>query len=111
MKSFPLIFWFNSEYFEYRQQSNRLTNKKVTGFKKKNFTTFLGKTKTYARPRYVCQYLFFFIFVYVMLMLKEFCISKGPHSKNLVNRPTLVPIIFPLWGHIFTFHFVDFVAD
>ena len=31
MKPFSLIFWLNSEYFEY----NRFTNKKVTGFKKK----------------------------------------------------------------------------
>ena len=30
----------------------------VTGFLKKNFTTFLGKTKTYTRRRYVGQYFF-----------------------------------------------------
>ena len=70
------IFWVHTTV-------QSLHKHKVTGFFKKNFSTFLGKTKTYARPRYFCQYFFIFIFIYIMLILKEFCISKGSHSKNL----------------------------
>ena len=54
MKHFQLIF---------QSLSNRLINTKVTGILKKNFTTFLDKTKNYARRRYVCQYFFILIFV------------------------------------------------
>ena len=66
MTPFPLNYWLNSEYFEYRQRSNRFTTKKVTGFLKKSFTTFLGKTETYARLRYVYQYFFLFSSTYIL---------------------------------------------
>ena len=49
---------------------------------------------TYTRLSYVCQYFFcIFFFIYIMLILKEFCICKGSYSKNLVNQPTLMSIL------------------
>ena len=84
MKPFPLI---------HKIPNILSTDKKVTGFLKKNFTIFLGKTKTNGQPRYVYVKIFFiFIFIYIMLILKELCINKGSHSKNLVNQPTLIII-------------------
>ena len=39
-----------------------------------------------------------------MLKIKEFCVSKGSHSKNLVNQPTLTDMslkaltpLFPIY--------------
>ena len=102
MKSFPLIFWLNSEYFEYRQWSNRFTNKKVTGFKK--------KTKTFTRPRYVCLLCFYFHFriCYVnterilyqqRISLKKPCKSTDPKlyindSIMYINRRAAEYFIF-----------------
>ena len=83
LKSSLLIFWLNFEYFEYRQGSNRSTNKKVTGFKKNNFTTFFGKTKMFTGPRYVCLLCFYFHFC----ILKEFRLSKPPVPES--TNPTV----------------------
>ena len=85
MKPFPFIFRLNSEYFEYRQGSNRFTNKS-NGI----FNIFGQNQNVRDRDMFVKIFLFLFSFsyMYIMLMLKEFCISQGSHSKNLVNQPT-----------------------
>ena len=70
------------------QRSNRFTNKKVTGFLKKNITTFFGKTKMYARTRYVCQLFFYFHFCKCYVNTKRI-----PLEHLYQNQPTLISAI------------------
>ena len=83
-------FWLNSdfEYFEYNGPIASQTEK-LRDLKKRILQHFLAKLKRSRDRDMFVYFVFIFIFVYIMLILKEFCISKGSHSKNLVNQPTL----------------------
>ena len=65
--------------------------KKLWDLKKQHFWAKPKRTRD--RDMFV-NIFFIFIFIHVMLILKEFCISKGSHSKNLVNQPTLMFIVY-----------------
>ena len=65
--------------------------KKLRDLKKK-LQHFWAKPKRMRDRDMFVYYVFIFIFVNVMLILKEFCISKGSHSKILVNQPSLIMV-------------------
>ena len=59
MKPFPLIFRLNSEYFEYRQGSNRFTNKSNGIF------NIFGQNQNVRDRDMFVNIFFIFIFIYV----------------------------------------------
>ena len=62
----------------------------TAGAQKKTKKHFSAKPKRSHYQDMFVYYVFILIFKYVMIILKEFCISKESHSKNLVNQPTLI---------------------
>ena len=62
------------------------------------FVYIFGQNQNFPATKiFLSIFFFIFIFIYIMLILKEFCISKGSHSKNLVNQPTLLSMVFNIF--------------
>ena len=86
MKPFSLIFWLNSEYFEYNRPIASQT-KNLRDVKKRILQHFSAKPKRTRDRNMFVNYVFIFIFVNVMLILNEFCSSKPPVPESTNPTP------------------------
>ena len=84
MKPFPLIFWLNSEYFEYNRFTNKIMKKKVQDFKKRIFLHFSANPNR-ARTRFVCQLFFYFNFCKCYVNTKRIPLEQTTSTR--VNQP------------------------